>query len=116
MSANLQQTYNNPPESNSFQYHHYASTSGHDDSEVDRFYQQLQETIDKTPKKDILVVQAKWNAKVGKDTLAEWGDVCGPYCNVETNERGFRPLKFATFNNVVLTNTLGPHKLSRRGT
>ena len=28
----------------------YAPTSGHDDSEVDHFYQQLQETIDKTPK------------------------------------------------------------------
>ena len=35
----------------------YASTSSHDDNEVDYFYQQLQETIDKTPKKDILVVQ-----------------------------------------------------------
>ena len=35
----------------------YAPTSGHGDSEVDLFYQQLQETIDKTPKKDILVVQ-----------------------------------------------------------
>ena len=29
----------------------YAPTSGHDDSEVGHFYQQLQETIDKTPKK-----------------------------------------------------------------
>ena len=36
----------------------YAPTSGHDDSEVDHFYQQLQET----PKKDILVVQGDWNA------------------------------------------------------
>ena len=35
----------------------YAPTSSHDDSEVDHFYQQLQETIDKAPKKDILVVQ-----------------------------------------------------------
>ena len=29
----------------------YAPTSGHDDSEVDHFYQQLQETMDRTPKK-----------------------------------------------------------------
>ena len=40
----------------------YALTSGHDDSEVDHFYQQLQETIDKTLQKDILVVQGDWNA------------------------------------------------------
>ena len=33
-----------------------AQPSGHDVSEVDHFYQQLQETIDQTPKKDILVV------------------------------------------------------------
>ena len=42
--------------------------------------------------------------------------VCGPYCNVETNERGLRLLEFAIFNNLVLTNTLGPHKPSRRWT
>ena len=75
----------------------YAPTSGHDDSEVDHFYQKLQETIDQTPKKDILVVQGDWNAKVGKDAQADWGEVCGPYCNVETNERGLRLLEFATF-------------------
>ena len=40
----------------------YAPTSGHDDSEVDHFYQQLQETIEQTQKKDILVVQGDWNA------------------------------------------------------
>ena len=51
----------------------YAPTSGHDDSEVDHFYQKLQETIDQTPKKDILVVQGDWNAKVGKDAQADWG-------------------------------------------
>ena len=28
----------------------YAPTPGHDDNEVDHFYQQLQETIDQTPK------------------------------------------------------------------
>ena len=66
----------------------YAPTSGHDDHEVDHFYQQLQKTIGQTPKKDILVVQGDWNAKVGKDTQADWREVCGPYCDVETNERG----------------------------
>ena len=60
----------------------YASTSGHDDSEVDHFYQQFQETIDQTPKKNILVVQGDWNAKVGKDGQADWKEACGPYCKV----------------------------------
>ena len=89
----------------------YAPTSDHDDSEVDHFYQQLQETIDQTPKKDILFVQGDW-----KDAQADWGEVCGPYCNLETNERGLRLLEFATFNKLVLANTFGPHKPSRRWT
>ena len=77
MAASLQQTDINLPESSSFQYHHHTGlspTSGHDDSEVDHFYPQLQETKDQTPKKDILVVQGDWNAKVGKDAQADWGE------------------------------------------
>ena len=37
-------------------------------------------------------------------------------CNVETNERGLRLLEFATFNNLVLRNSLCPHKPSRKRT
>ena len=90
----------------------YAPISGHDDNEVDNFYRRLQEIIDQTPKKDILVVQGDWNAQVGRDAQADWADVCGPYCNVETNERCLRLLKFAIFNNLVMTNTLRPNKPS----
>ena len=52
----------------------YAPTSGHDDSQVDHFYQQLKETIDQTPNKVFLAVQGDWNARVGKDAQADWGD------------------------------------------
>ena len=74
-------------------------TSGPGHDEVDHFYQQLQKTIGPTPKKDIMVVQGE----LGDEQL-DWGAVCGPYCNVETNERDRRLLKFVTFNNLVLTN------------
>ena len=40
----------------------YAPTSDYDDNEIEEFYDQLQNVIDKTPKKDILVVQGDWNA------------------------------------------------------
>ena len=39
----------------------------------------LQENIDQTPEKKILVVQGDLNAKVGKVAEADWGEVCGPY-------------------------------------
>ena len=44
-----------------------APMSDYDDNEIDEFYDQLQNVPDQTPKKDILVVQGDWNAKVSKD-------------------------------------------------
>ena len=44
------------------------------------------------------------------------GEVCGPSCNPETNDRGLNLLDFASYNNLVLANTLGNHKPSRRWT
>ena len=35
----------------------YAQTSDYDDNKIEEFYDQLQNVIDQTPKKDILVVQ-----------------------------------------------------------
>ena len=49
----------------------YAPKSGHGDSEVDHSYQQLQETLDQTQKRAILVIQGDRNAKVGKDAQAD---------------------------------------------
>ena len=94
----------------------YAPTSSYDDSEVDEFYREFQSLVDQTPKQDILVVQGDWNAKVGEDAQEDWGEFCGPFCNTETNDRGLKLLDFATYNNLVLANTLGNHKPSRRWT
>ena len=58
----------------------YAPRSSHDDNEVNHFYQQLQEIIDQTSKKGILVVQGGWNTKVRRDAQADSGNVCEPYC------------------------------------
>ena len=44
----------------------YAPTSGHDDGEVDHFYQQLQETIDKTPKKTFWLYKGIGMLKLGR--------------------------------------------------
>ena len=94
----------------------YAPTSTHPDEEIEEFYHQVQEIINEMPKKDILVVQGDWNAKIGEDAQEAWKDVCGPYCNTTTNDRGLRLLEFATLNNLKVTNTLHPHKASRRWT
>ena len=92
----------------------YAPTSDYGDNEIEQFYVQLQNVIDQTPKKGILVVQGDWNENVGKDTCETCQGICGPVCNDDANERGLRLLEFATFNNLVLANTFGHHKASRR--
>ena len=85
-------------------------------SEVDELDRQLQSQVNQLPKQDIMVVQGDCNAKVGEDAQEDWGEVCGPFCNSETNGRGLKLLDFATYNNLVLAHTLGNHKTSRRWT
>ena len=94
----------------------YAPTTDHSEDEIEGFYDQLQEVIDKVHKKDIVIVQGDWNAKIGKDVSQNWKDTCGTSCNDNTNERGLRLLEFANSNNFIAANTIGDHKKSRRMT
>ena len=91
-----------------------APTSDNDDNRIEEFYDQLQNVIDQTPTKNILVVQRNWNAKVGKGACGNWQGICGPFSNNDTNERGLRLRVFTTFNDLVLANTFGHQKASRR--
>ena len=50
----------------------YAPTSDYDDTDIEAFYEQLQQVIDETPRKYILIVQRDWNAKVGEDVRKGW--------------------------------------------
>ena len=43
----------------------YAPTSNAEEAEVERFYEDLQEFLELTPKKDVLFIIGDWNAKVG---------------------------------------------------
>ena len=42
----------------------YASTSNPEEVEVERFYEDLQDLLELTPKKDVLFIIGDWNAKV----------------------------------------------------
>ena len=43
----------------------YAPTSNAKEAEVERFYEDLQNLLELTPKKDVLFIIGDWNAKVG---------------------------------------------------
>ena len=43
----------------------YAPTSNTEEAEVERFYKDLLDLLELTPKKDVLFIIGNWNAKVG---------------------------------------------------
>ena len=42
----------------------YAPTSNAEEAEVERFYEDLKDLLELTPKKDVLFIIGDWNAKV----------------------------------------------------
>ena len=46
----------------------YAPTSNAEEAEVERFYEDLQDFSELTPKKDVLFFIGNWNAKVRSQT------------------------------------------------
>ena len=47
----------------------YAPTSNPEEAEVERFYEDLQDLLELTPKKDVLFIIGDWNAKVGSQEI-----------------------------------------------
>ena len=43
----------------------YAPTSNAEEAEVEWFYEDLQDLLELTPKKDVLFIIGDWNAKIG---------------------------------------------------
>ena len=43
----------------------YAATSNAEEAEVEQFYEDLQDLLELTPKRDVLLIIGDWNAKVG---------------------------------------------------
>ena len=54
----------------------YAPTSNAEEAEVERFYEDIQDLSELTPKKDDLFIIGDWNAKVGSQKTP--GDTCTP--------------------------------------
>ena len=47
----------------------YAPTSNTEEAEVERFYEDLQDLLELTPKKDVLFIIRDWNSKVGSQEI-----------------------------------------------
>ena len=48
-------------------------TSNTEEAEVEWFYEDLQDLLELTPKKDVLFITGDWNAKVGSQETGKFG-------------------------------------------
>ena len=81
----------------------YAPTSNAEEAEVERFYEDLQDLLELTPKKDVLFSIGDWNAKVGSQ---ETPGVTGKFGLEVRNEAGQRLIEFCQEKALVIENTL----------
>ena len=81
----------------------YAPTSNAEEAEVERFYEDLQDLLELTPKKDVLFIIGDCNAKVGSQ---ETPGVTGKFGLGVWNEAGQRLIEFCQQKALVIANTL----------
>ena len=81
----------------------YAPTSNAEESEVEWFYEDLQDLLELTPKKDVLFIIGDWNAKVGSQEIP---GVTGKFGLGVQNEAMQRLTEFCQENILVIANTL----------
>ena len=81
----------------------YAPTSNAEEAEVEQFYEDLQDLLELTPKKDVLFIIGDWNAKVGSQ---ETPGVTGKFGLGVQNEARQRLIEFCQENALVIANTL----------
>ena len=81
----------------------YAPTSNAEETEVEQLYEDLQDLLELTPKKDVFVIIGDWNAKVGSQEIP---GVTGKFGLGVQNESGQRLIEFCQKNALVIANTL----------
>ena len=81
----------------------YAPTSNTEKAEVEPFYEDLQDLLELTPKKDFLFIIGDWNVKVGSQETPGVTGKCGLGV---WNEAGQRIIEFCQENALVMANTL----------
>ena len=81
----------------------YALISNAEDADVEQFYEDLQDLLELTPKKDVLFIIGDWNAKVGSQEIP---GITGKFGLGVQNEAGQRLIEFSQKNALVIANTL----------
>ena len=80
----------------------YALTSNAEEADIEWFYEDSQDLLEITPKKDVLFIIGGWNAKVWSQ---ETPGITGKFDLGVQNEAGWRLIEFCQENTLVTANT-----------
>ena len=80
-----------------------SRTGNGEEAEVEQFYEDLQDLLELTPKKDVLFIIGDWNAKVGSQEIP---GVTSKFGLGVQNETGQKLTEFCQENTLIITNTL----------
>ena len=81
----------------------YAPTTNAEEAAVEWLYEDLQDLLELTPKKDVFFIIGDWNAKVESQ---EAPGIAGKFGLGMQNEAGQRLIEFSQENALVIANTL----------
>ena len=81
----------------------YAPTTNAKEAEVEQFYEDLQDLLELTPKKDVLFITGDWNVKEGSQEIP---GVTAKFGLGVQNEAGQRLTAFCQENKLVIANIL----------
>ena len=81
----------------------HPETSDAEEAEIEWFYEDLQDLLELTPKKDVLFITGDWNEKGGSQEVP---GVTGKFGLGVQNEAGQRLTEFCQENSLVIANTL----------
>ena len=77
----------------------YALTNNAEEAEVEWFYEDLQDLLELTPRKDVLFIIEDWNAKIGSQKIP---GVMGKFGLGIQNEAGQRLIAFCQENTLIM--------------
>ena len=84
----------------------YAQTNNAEKAELEWFYENLQDLLELTHKKDVLFIIGDWNTKVGSQEIP---GITGKFGRGVHNEAGQRLTEFCQEKALVIANTLFQH-------
>ncbi|CAF4446521.1 unnamed protein product [Rotaria sp. Silwood2] len=77
---------------------------------ADAFYIDLQQTLDKTPKNEMVLIMGDFNARVSQQQHLDGFSVVGKHAVDDLNENGQRLTDFCSNNDIIIANTFFEHK------